>query len=174
MSVVTTQPETLTPVASTANAMPIESSPDRPCNGAGTDGDRRIERRRNRGAGRSPMELLTRLPAVVVLERFPIPSLAMTREGIILFANSVFAEMVGYQQDDLAGLAFQEVFQTMPAELCALAGVDALANLVMELRHCEGWTVRARMSKSALMRRDDPVVLVTFEDLTDRLWVEER
>lgn len=173
MSVVTTQPETLTPVASISNAMPTESSPDRPGNGARTDGDRQIERR-HRGAGRSPMEILTSLPAVVVLERFPIPSLAMTREGIILFANSVFAEMVGYQQDDLAGLAFQEVFQTMPAELCALSGVDALANLVMELRHCEGWTVRARMSKSALMRRDDPVVLVTFEDLTDRLWVDER
>jgi len=34
--------------------------------------------------------------------------------------------------------------------------------------------VRARMSKSALMRRDDPVVLVTFEDLTERLWEDEQ
>jgi hypothetical protein len=55
----------------------------------------------------------------------------------------------------------------------ALTGVDALANLVVELKHCEGWPVRARMSKSALMRRDDPVVLVTFEDLTERLWTDE-
>jgi PAS domain S-box-containing protein len=119
------------------------------------------------------MEILNRLPAVVVLERFPIPSLAMTRDGIILFANTAFVEMVGYQQDGLAGLAFQEVFHTVPATLSALSGVDALANLVVELRHCEGWTVRARMSKSALMRRDDPVVLVTFENLTERLWINE-
>ena len=50
----------------------------------------------------------------------------------------------------------------------------AVTNLVVELQHCEGWTVRAKMSKSALMRCDDPVVLVTFENLTERLWVDER
>jgi len=44
---------------------------------------------------------------------------------------------------------------------------------VVELRHREGWTVRARMSKSALVRSDDPVMLVTFENLTERLWVDD-
>jgi PAS domain S-box-containing protein len=120
------------------------------------------------------MDILRRLPAVVVLERLAVPSLAMARNGIILFANTAFAEMVGHEQDGLAGSAFPEIFQTVPAALCALSGVDALANLVVELRHCEGWTVRARMSKSALMRRDDPVVLVTFDNLTDRLWMDEQ
>ena len=33
--------------------------------------------------------------------------------------------------------------------------------------------VRARMSKSALLRGDDPVALATFQDLTERLWVDE-
>jgi PAS domain S-box-containing protein len=120
------------------------------------------------------MDILTRLPAVVVLERVPVPTLAVARDGIILFANTEFAEMVGYRQDSLAGLAFPEIFHTEPAALSALSGVDALANLVVELGHCEGWTVRARMSKSALMRSDDPVVLVTFENLTERLWIYER
>ena len=138
----------------------------------GVDGDQWVERRRNGGSGDAPTDILRRLPAVVVLERLPIPSLAMTRDGIILFANTAFAEMVGYQPDGLAGLAFQEAFHTVPAALCALSGVDALANLVVQLRHCEGWTVLARMSKS-LMRRDDPVVLVTLEDLTERLWMDE-
>ncbi|MGO9380577.1 MAG: PAS domain S-box protein [Mycobacterium sp.] len=119
------------------------------------------------------MDMLTRLPALVVLERVAVPSLAMARDGIILFANTAFAEMVGYQQDSLAGLAFPEVFHTVPAAVCALSGVDALANLVVELRHREGWTVRARMSKSATMRCDDPVVLVTFDNLTERLWMDE-
>ena len=138
------------------------------------EGDRRMERRRNGGSDDSPMDILTRLPAVVVLERIPVPTLAMARDGIILFANTAFAEMVGYQQDRLAGLAFPEIFHTVLAAVCALSGVDALANLVVELQHFEGWTVRARMSKSALMRRDDPVVLVTFENLTERLWMDER
>jgi PAS domain S-box-containing protein len=142
--------------------------------GAGVDGSRPIERRRNKSSGDSPTDVLTQLPAVVVLERLPVPTLAMAREGIILFANTAFAEMVGYQRDRLARLAFPEVFRTVPGVLGALFGVDALANLVVELQHYEGWTVRARMSKSAMMRRDDPVVLVTFENLTERLWIDER
>ena len=149
-------------------------SPSRTCDGALMDGHRRVERRRNGSSGDSPTDILRRLPAVVVLERLPVPTLAMARDGIILFANTAFAEMVGYEQDGLAGLAFPEVFHTVPAALCALSGVDALANLVVELRHCEGWTVRARMSNSAMMRCDDPVVLVTFENLTERLWMDER
>ena len=173
MSVVTTQPELLTSVPPASNAWVLAGEPhDCRRDSVGVDGDQWVERRRNGGSGDAPTDILRRLPAVVVLERLPIPSLAMTRDGIILFANTAFAEMVGYQQDGLAGLAFQEAFHTVPAALCALSGVDALANLVVQLRHCEGWTVLARMSKS-LMRRDDPVVLVTLEDLTERLWMDE-
>jgi PAS domain-containing protein len=158
-----------------ANARLVDGgSPDSPGDAAGVGGSRRIERRRNRGSGDSPADILTRLPAVVVLERIPVPTLAMAQDGIILFANTAFAEMVGYRQDSLAGLAFPEIFHTVPAAVGALSGVDALANLVVELQHCEGWTVRARMSKSALKRCDDPVVLVTFENLTERLWIDER
>ena len=90
-----------------------------------------------------------------------------------MFANTAFADMVGYPHEGLLGSSFPEIFNTVPAAVCALSNVSALANLVVELRHCEGWTVRARMSKSALRRRDDAVVLVTFADLTERLWTDE-
>jgi PAS domain-containing protein len=146
-----------------------ESSYGHPGDGPGTDDDQRLERRRNRTSDESPVDILKRLPAVVVLERVPVPTLAMTRDGTILFANTAFAEMVGYEQGKLEATPFPEIFDIVPTAAGALSGVEALANLVVELRHCEGWTVRARMSKSALIRRDDPV-LVTFENLTDRLW----
>src|SRR5271155_299146 len=133
--------------------------------GAGMEGDRRVERRRNGGSGDSPMDILTRLPAVVVVERIPVPTLAVTRDGVILFANTAFAEMVGYGQDRLAGLEFPQIFHTVPAGVGALSDIHAPANLVVELQHSDGWMVRAKMSKSALKRSDDPVVLVTFENL---------
>jgi PAS domain S-box-containing protein len=145
-----------------------------PGDGALIYGHQRVERRRNGSSGDSAADILRRLPAVVVLERVPVPTLAMARDGIILFANMAFAEMVGYNQDSLAGLAFPEIFHTVPAELDALSGGDAVANLVVQLQHSEGWTVRAIMSKSALKRSDDPVVLVTFENLTERLWMDEQ
>jgi PAS domain S-box-containing protein len=151
-----------------------EGAQRQPSDGAGVDGNRRIERRRNGGSADLPTDILRRLPAVVVLERFPIPTLAITRDGTILFANTAFAEMMGYQQESLVGLAFPEIFRIERAALSALASVDALANMVVELQHCEGWTVRAKMSRSALMRHDDPVVLVTFDNLTERLWGDER
>jgi len=174
MSVIATQPEMVTPVPSTSNGRsPAGGLSECPRDGAGMDGSARIERRRNGRPGDSPADILGRLPAVVVLERLPVPALAMARDGIILFANAAFAEMVGYEQETLAGLVFPEIFHTVPAEVVALSGVDVLANLVVQLRHCEGWTVRARMSNSALMRRDDPVVLVTFDNLTERLWTDE-
>ena len=163
MSVVTIQPEMLTSVAPTSNAGLLAGGSHQCCrDGAGMGGSR-VERR-NGSSGDSPTDILRRLPAVVVLERIPVPTLAMARDGIILFANAAFAEMVGYAPDGLAGSVFPEIFRS---------GVDVLGNLVVELRHCEGWTVRARMSKSALMRRDDPVVLVTFDNLTDQRWTDE-
>jgi len=175
MSVVTRQPQIATCLPSKSNAPPPTAGlPDQPRGAPGTDGSAPVERRRNGGAEDSPMDILSRLPALVVLERLPVPSLAMARDGIILFANPAFAEMVGYELEGLAGSAFPQIFHTVPAALCALSGVDAVANLVVELRHCEGWTVRARMSKTAMLRQADPVVLVTFDNLTERLWMDER
>ena len=174
MSVATTPPEMLGSVPSARNPrLQTGAHTANPTTVLGTDAGRRIERRRKGISGDSPMDILTRLPAVVVLERVAVPTLAIARDGTILFANTAFAEMVGYRQDSLAGSAFPEIFHPVPAALCALSGVDALANLVVELQHCEGWTVRARMSRSALMRCDDPV-LVTFESLTEQLWWDER
>src|ERR1700739_130386 len=167
MSVVTTHSEIRTSVPS-ISAAPSDGGglPGYPRDGAGMGA--RIERRGNGRSGDSAMDVLTRLPAVVVLERLPVPALAMWRNGIILFANTAFADMGGYEQGGLAGSAFREIFDIVPAR--EASGVDALANLVVELRHCEGWMVRARMSNSALMRRDDPLVFVTFDNLTDWLW----
>ena len=152
---------------------PVGGLPDYSRDGPLMNGDRPVERRRSRGPGDSPMDNLSRLPAAVALERLPVPTLAMSRDGIILFANAAFAEMVGYEQDGLAGSAFPEIFDTVPAGAAALAGVDAVANLVVQLRHREGWTVRARMGNSAMMRAEDSIVLVTFDNLTERLWVDE-
>ena len=51
--------------------------------------------------------------------------------------------------------------------------VDGLANMVVELAHNDGSTVRALMSRSALRPSDDEIALATFQDLTEYLWVNE-
>jgi PAS domain S-box-containing protein len=132
-----------------------------------------VERRRDGQGGQDPMALLRELPALVVLERFPVPVLAIAENGAILFANAAFAEMLGHPADVVKALKFQQIFHTLPAEDSVVSVVRAHADLIVELLHRDGSTVRARMSKSALLRGDDPVALATFQDLTERLWVEE-
>ncbi|MDV3126593.1 PAS domain S-box protein [Mycobacterium sp. 21AC1] len=119
------------------------------------------------------MALLQQMPALVVLERFPVPVLAIAEDGSILFANSAFGEMVGYSTDAVKEKKFAEVFHSLPVDDSAVSVVRAHAELVVDLVHRDNSIVRARMSKSALLRGDDPVALATFQDLTERLWAEE-
>jgi PAS domain S-box-containing protein len=119
------------------------------------------------------MALLSELPALVVLERFPVPVLAIAEDGTIIFANGAFGEMVGRDVDEVTASTFRQLFHTMPADESVLSVVRAHAGLVVELRHGDGSVVCARMSKSALLRGDDPVALATFQDLTEKLWSDE-
>jgi len=130
-----------------------------------------MERRRDRQP-QSPMTVLRELPALVVLERIPVPVVAVAHDGAILFANCAFADMLGHDQQAVLSLKFEEIFHTLPVDESAVSVVRAHADLIVDLLHIDGSTVRARMSKSALLRGDDPVALATFQDLTEQLWVD--
>jgi PAS domain S-box-containing protein len=131
-----------------------------------------VERRRSDRHNQSPITLLKEMPALVVLERLPVPVLAIAEDGIILFANQAFADMLGYTVDAVKAMKFAQIFHTLPLDYSAVSVVRAHADLIVELVHQDESIVRARMSKSALLRGDDPVALATFQDLTERLWVD--
>lgn len=109
----------------------------------------------------------------MVLERFPIPVLAVAEDGTIIFANEAFGDMLGYTVEEVKSLSFSQIFETLPADDSPVSAVRAHADLIVELHHQDESTVRARMSKSALLRGNDPVALATFTDLTEQLWAEE-
>ncbi|WP_293002730.1 PAS domain-containing protein [Mycobacterium sp.] len=119
------------------------------------------------------MDTLGQLPALVVLERIPIPVLAISNDGALVFANSAFSEMVGRTRDDVVAMKFDEIFYLPLTADSPVALVQSLANEVVELAHQDGSSVRALMSRSALIRADDDIALATFQDLTERLWVDE-
>ncbi|KPN46491.1 PAS domain-containing protein [Mycobacterium intracellulare] len=112
------------------------------------------------------------MPALVVLDRMPIPVLAIDGHGIILFANRAFIAMLGHTQDSIEQLTFPEVFREPVDEPMAILR-GAYADELVELAHNEGFTVQATMSKSAMLRCDDDLALVTFQDLTERLWTDD-
>ncbi|MGZ4584421.1 MAG: PAS domain S-box protein [Mycobacterium sp.] len=119
------------------------------------------------------MATLKELPALVVLERIPVPVLAIGDDGTILFTNTAFADMVGCEPDEVLSLRFEQIFHQAPATDSLLSFVHALANMVVELAHKDGSVVRALMSRSAVMRADDKFALAAFQDLTEQLWEEE-
>jgi PAS domain S-box-containing protein len=133
-----------------------------------------VERRRNGQVRLSPVETLKQLPALVVLERIPIPVLAIANDGALVFANSAFSEMVGRPREDVVSMKYDEIFHLPLTEESAVSVVQSLANEVVELAHQDGSSVRALMSRSALIRADDDIALATFQDLTEQLWLDER
>jgi PAS domain S-box-containing protein len=133
-----------------------------------------VERRRNGRTSLSPMATLKQLPALVVLERIPVPVLAIANDGALVFANSAFSEMVGREPADVVSLKFDEIFHLPLNAESAVTVVQSLANEVVELAHRDGSSVRALMSRSALIRADDDIALATFQDLTEQLWLDER
>jgi PAS domain S-box-containing protein len=138
------------------------------------DNNQVVDRRRTAQASQSPREALEQLPALVLLERIPVPTLAVLQDGTIVFANKAFAEMVGREAEEVVVLKFHDVFHTALETESVLSVVDGLANMVVELAHKDGSTVRALMSRSALRRADEKIALATFQDLTEHLWVNER
>jgi PAS domain S-box-containing protein len=133
-----------------------------------------VERRRNGKQGQSPMAILKQLPALVVLERIPVPVLAIAKDGTVVFANTAFSEMVGRAPEEVQALNFDQIFHLAPSAESPVSVVQALANMVVELAHRDGSSVRALMSRSALIRADEEVALATFQDLTEQLWLDER
>jgi PAS domain S-box-containing protein len=133
-----------------------------------------VERRRNGQVRLSPVDTLKQLPALVVLERIPIPVLAIANDGALVFANSAFSDMVGRGRDDVVSMKYDEIFHLPLTEESAVSVVQSLANEVVELAHQDGSSVRALMSRSALIRADDDIALATFQDLTEQLWLDER
>lgn len=119
----------------------------------------------------SPDELLDHLPARVVLERMPVPVLAIGDDGRILFVNAAFAEMLGYSPKAVISLNFIEIFQSAPVDEPPVSVARAYAGEIVSLFHADGSVVQAKMSKSALLREDDVMALATFEDLTEQLWL---
>src|ERR1700721_1277163 len=92
-----------------------------------------VERRRNGQTSLSPMATLKQLPALVLLERIPVPVLAIANDGALVFANSAFSEMVGRAPEDVVSLKFDEIFHLPLTKEPAVTAVQSLPNGVVEL-----------------------------------------
>jgi hypothetical protein len=82
--------------------------------------------------------------------------------------------MLGYSTHRLLTMEFFELFRAQSTDESPVSVMRKYADQLVELRHAEGSVIRARMSKSALRRDDDPLALATFHDLSEQMWTEGR
>ncbi|MEV0945325.1 PAS domain-containing protein [Rhodococcus sp. NPDC049939] len=118
------------------------------------------------------MGYLEQLPALVLLERLPIPVLAVEHDGTVVHANTAFEEMLGRSLESLRGRPVSEIL-VLDETTTGRAAVEYLqdcATAPVDLVHSDGTTVHALVSQSILRRSDDPVTLVCFHDVTEQLW----
>src|ERR1700754_1621927 len=127
------------------------------------------ERRHPGQAEQSPAEKLRQMPAYVLLERLPDPALAIAHDGTILFANTAFGDMLGHPAQALADMHICQIIPKLNGD-SAFPAVQAAANTIVELTHRDDFPVRAVMSVSAMLRRDDALALITFNDRTELIW----
>lgn len=132
------------------------------------------ERRRQHREEQPLLSFLANVPAPLLLERLPVPILMVGESAEIGFCNSAFGEMLGHDRESLSSLPMRTVMPWIGVGEAVLTAFHARAEHIVDLRHENGSTVRARMSRSALLRTDDPVVLVMFTDLTEEIWTDPR
>lgn len=140
-------------------------------NGQPGNGRERWHRYSRRGI-QTPAERLKELPALVLLERMPVPALAVGRDGAILFANPAFAALLGFTTEALMSMTLPDLIPDAPAA-DAMTTLDECHSRIIGFTHADGWIVQTRMSRSVLWPADDSAYLATLDDLTESLWTNE-
>jgi PAS domain-containing protein len=69
-----------------------------------------LERRRSRPPNDCPIAILQQMPALVLLERFPVPVLVVAEDGAVLFANTAFAAMLGRSREAVTSMNYEDIF----------------------------------------------------------------
>ena len=119
---------------------------------------------------------IEQLPARTVLDRLPMPIVAVgLDDGAVLYANPAAADLLGYP--DAPSLNAHSL-STLMVEHPDIPPRDCVATLhkahgsVVEWNHADGFPVRTIVSRSIFIRDDDPVLFVGLTDTTELSWNE--
>lgn len=124
----------------------------------------------SRGASGSPLVHSRQASPLSLLEQFPVPVIALADDGAILFANAVFAEILGCSRAAVTSMSYEELFYVLPPEETLFAVARLRADTTGDLQRLDGSTFFAKMSKWAILRGADSFAIATFEQLLERLW----
>jgi PAS domain-containing protein len=108
-------------------------------------------------------------PALMVLQQYPVPAIALADDGAVLFANTAFAEILGCSPDAVTALSYADILSALPPEETLFDVARLHADAIRSLQHLDGSRFLVKMSKSARMHGADGIAIATFEQLLGRL-----
>jgi PAS domain-containing protein len=130
--------------------------------------------RRRRPTPITPDECLHALPALILLDRLPVPMLATGLDGVVVYTNPAFATMLGYHPDTitLTGQRLPALLaghSATPPRDCVTA-LRAAGTVVVDWLHAEGFPVRSVISDTLFVRATDQILLLGVTDITELIW----
>ena len=138
------------------------------------DSELRSGERRRRPSPSSAEEYLRALPALVLLDRLPVPMLATGLDGVVVYTNPAFATMLGHHPDTvmLTGQLLPALLvghSATPPRDCVSA-LRAASNAIVDWLHAEGFPVRSVISETLFFRATDQILLIGVTDITELIW----
>ncbi len=107
-----------------------------------------------------------------VLEASPIPLLVNSRaDGVVLYANSALAEVLGIPLSELIGRKAAELYVNLDDREFAvkeLARAGSLRDFEFQLRRADGSVVWVSLSSETIMLEEQDCVLSSLYDITER------
>jgi hypothetical protein len=133
----------------------------------------RSTERRRRLPPSSPEGYVYELPALIMLDRLPIPILASGLDGVVVYTNLAFASMLGHPSTiTLTGQRLPALLagrSATPPHDCVTA-LRAAPTMVVDWLHAEGFPVHSVISNTVFVRATDQILLISATDITELTW----
>ena len=131
-----------------------------------------MERRRHRPP-ETAEAFLQQLPARLLVERLSTPTLVIGLDGVVLFANSACAELLGYRNG--VTLKGQSLTQILMGESDATPEdcLDLLRtpDTVVKWLHADGYPIATIAATTICLRASDRLLMVNLTDVTALVWL---
>jgi two-component system cell cycle sensor histidine kinase/response regulator CckA len=112
-----------------------------------------------------------------ILEALPMPAvIAGVRDGRILYANELFGQAFGLPDQDLTGAVLPDLYynpEDRQLLLEALAKSGSVSNYEVQAKRVDGAAFWATVSLRSLVFQEEPAILSTFNDISERKRLEQ-
>ena len=111
-----------------------------------------------------------RITVLGVLEQCPVPVIAVSDDGVVVFASAAFAHLFGYSCDAVTSMSYEDICSVLPADETLFPitrlSPDAVVDSLMLSSQA---TVFVKMRKSATLNAADPYAIAMFDELLEHL-----